>query len=71
MKPLRLKDLIDVLFYAVFAVIMLIFAVRFLRKWNAEDRLPYDRLSAIVSCAGAGALMIVVAAHVMRMLGNG
>ena len=71
MKPLRLRDLIDVLFYAVFAVIMLIFAVRFLRKWNAEDRLPYDRLSAIVSCAGAGALMIVVAALVMRMLGNG
>ena len=68
---MRLRDLIDVLFYAVFAVIMLIFAVQFLRKWNAEDRLPYDRLFAIVSCAGAGALMIVVAALVMRMLGNG
>ncbi len=71
MNPFPISDVINILFVFALLVFAQHRAIRYIRKWDAEDRLPYDRLFAIVFCAGTGAFALILTALVLSVLGHG
>ena len=71
MNPVSISDVISILFVFVLVIFAQHRAFQYIRKWNAEDRLPYDRLFAIFFCVGTGVLALIVTALVLRVLRHG